>query len=78
MINIRAINLNVRLLFACYCLVLSAQTMSATGFKIITLQQRFVEDILPIVRPLAGYEGAVTGMQNQLMIRTSTEKNGGN
>ena len=48
--------------------------MAVTEFKIITLQHRFVEDILPLIQPLAGNDGAVTGMQNHLIIRASPEK----
>ena len=47
--------------------------MAATEFKIITLQHRFADDLLPIIQPLAGEDGVVTGMQNQLIIRTSPE-----
>ena len=48
--------------------------IAATEFKIIDLQYRFVEDVLPIIQPLAGNDGAVTGMQNHLIIRASPEK----
>lgn len=48
--------------------------IAATEFKIIDLQHRFAEDILPIIQPLAGDDAAVTGMQNHLIIRASPEK----
>jgi len=48
--------------------------MAATAFKIITLQHHFAEDLLPAIQPLVGSEGVVTGMQYQLIIRTSPEK----
>jgi hypothetical protein len=48
--------------------------IAATEFKIIDLQYRFAEDILPIIQPLAGNDGAVTGMQNHLIVRASPEK----
>lgn len=54
--------------------ILSLNAIAATDFKIITLQHRFVEDILPTIQPLAGSEGVITGMQNQLIIRASPEK----
>jgi len=44
---------------------------AATEFKIITLQHRFAEEILPAIRPLVGDEGTATAMQNNLIIRTS-------
>ena len=51
------------------CLIWSAS--AATEFKIITLQHRFAEEILPIIRPIVGDEGTATAMQNNLIIRTS-------
>jgi type II secretory pathway component GspD/PulD (secretin) len=44
---------------------------AATEFKIITLQHRFAEDILPAILPLIGNEGTASAMQNNLIIRTS-------
>lgn len=44
---------------------------AATEFKIITLQHRFAEEILPAIRPLVGNEGTASAMQNNLIIRTS-------
>ena len=41
--------------------------------EIIELKGRQVEEIIPIIRPLVGEDGAVTGMNNQLIIRTSEE-----
>ena len=54
-------------------MLFSVTAMAATEFKIITLQHRFADDLLPIIQPLAGEDGVVTGMQNQLIIRTSPE-----
>ncbi|HNZ57041.1 MAG TPA: secretin N-terminal domain-containing protein, partial [Methylophilaceae bacterium] len=52
----------------------TATTMAVTEFKIITLQHRFAEDLLPMIQPLAGEDGVVTGMQNQLIIRAQSER----
>jgi hypothetical protein len=52
----------------------SLNTLAATDFKIIDLQHRFAEDILPIIQPLVGSDGTATGMQNHLIIRASPEK----
>lgn len=52
----------------------SLTALAATEFKIIDLQHRFVEDVLPIIQPLVGNDGAATGMQNHLIIRASPEK----
>lgn len=57
-----------------FVISLSLNAWAVTDFKIITLQHRFVEDILPIIQPLAGDDGAITGMQNHLIIRASPEK----
>ncbi|HEY9277442.1 MAG TPA: secretin N-terminal domain-containing protein [Methylotenera sp.] len=51
------------------CLTWSAN--AATEFKIITLQHRFAEEILPVIRPLVGDNGTVSAMQNNLIIRTN-------
>lgn len=39
--------------------------------EVITLQHRNVEEILPIVRPLLDKDGVASGMNNQLILRTS-------
>ena len=62
-----------RLVLACCYLMFSLQVIAAMEFKIITLQHRFAEDILPTIRPLVGSEGAATGIQNQLIIRANPE-----
>lgn len=59
------------------CTLLLATHMglsAATEFKIITLQYRFAEDLVPIIQPLVGADGSVTGIQNQLLIRTRSDK----
>lgn len=53
------------------CCALTAHAV--TEFKIITLQHRFADDILYLIQPLAGGEGAVTGMQNHIIVRASPE-----
>lgn len=53
----------------CFCL----QTLAAAQFKIVTLQHRFAEDILPTVQPLLTGDGTISGVQNHLIIRTSAE-----
>ena len=39
--------------------------------EVITLQHRSAEEILPIVRPLLDRDGVASGMNNQLILRTS-------
>lgn len=56
-------------LLICVCLFLPAY--AETEFKIITLQHRFAEEVLPVIKPLVGDDGMATAMQNNLIIRTS-------
>lgn len=53
-------------------LAVSMQLNAATELKIITLQHRFAEDIVLAIEPLVGYDGSVTAIQNQLIIRTQS------
>lgn len=55
------------------CLCLSLAAMAASDFKIITLQYRFAEDILPTIQPLLTQDGTVSAMQNHLIIRTNAK-----
>ncbi|HEY0268005.1 MAG TPA: secretin N-terminal domain-containing protein [Methyloradius sp.] len=43
-------------------------------FKIITLQHRFASDIIPTIQPMVGEDGNVSGIDNQLLVRTSPER----
>lgn len=43
-------------------------------FKIITLQHRMAQDILPMISTLVGNHGVATGIDNQLIIRTDAER----
>ena len=42
--------------------------------EVITLSYHTAEQIIPLIQPLVGKDGAVTGMQNRLIIRTSAAK----
>ena len=42
--------------------------------EIITLESRPVDEVVPLVKPFVGPEGAVSGMNDQLFIRTSPER----
>jgi hypothetical protein len=44
---------------------------SAATVEIITLKYRTAEEIIPILRPFVGREGTISGMQNQLIVRTN-------
>lgn len=52
----------------------SFSAFAETEFKIITLQHRFANDLLPIIEPMVGAEGTATGMDNQLILRASPER----
>ena len=56
-----------------YTLHFSLTSLAASEFKIITLQHRLAEQLLPIIQPLAGEGGVVTGLQNQLIIRADSQ-----
>jgi hypothetical protein len=62
-------------IYGCLIFILSLcltwHASAATEFKIFTLQHRFAEDILPMIRPLIGNEGTASAMQNNLIIRTT-------
>lgn len=62
-------------LIACLCwlLQLPLNALAATEFKIIDLQHRFAEDILPMIQPLVDSDGAVTGMQSHLIVRANPD-----
>jgi hypothetical protein len=42
--------------------------------EVIELQSTLLEDVLPVVRPLAGEDGTVTGMGNNLVIMASPDR----
>lgn len=53
--------------------LLLVATLAAADYplQIIELKSRPVEEVIPIIKPFVGEDGAVTGMRNQLIIRTS-------
>jgi type II secretory pathway component GspD/PulD (secretin) len=54
-------------------LVAQTEAQAQTELKIITLQHRFPQDILPAVQPLVGDDGSVSAVQNFLIVRTGPE-----
>jgi type II secretory pathway component GspD/PulD (secretin) len=46
----------------------------AQDLKIITLQHRFGQDLLPVIQPLVGSDGTASAVDNHLMIRTTPER----
>ena len=39
--------------------------------EVITLKYRTAEQVIPVLKPLLGKDGTLSGMQNQLIVRTS-------
>lgn len=55
-----------------FALLLHVGVVSAQErVEVITLSYRTAEQMIPLIQPLVGKDGAVTGMQNKLIIRTS-------
>ncbi|HEC16191.1 MAG TPA: hypothetical protein ENI99_06410 [Sedimenticola sp.] len=48
--------------------------MADDPLEIIRLKGRTADEIIPLIRPFAGPDGAITGTGNQLIIRTSPER----
>jgi hypothetical protein len=75
-----AVNLNmstkIRLILRLMCLFLllpaSLQALAQAGVvEVISLKYRTAEQVMPLLRPLLDKSGSMTGMQNQLIVRTS-------
>lgn len=63
-----------RLLLILGLALLSVSALAVTEFKIITLQHRFANDILPSITPMVGIDGTATGIDNQLILRAQPER----
>lgn len=63
-------------LLACMLLnpVATGYLAAADQFKIITLQYRFAQDILPMIEPMAGPSGNVRAIDNHLFVSTSPDR----
>lgn len=69
----KAYTLLLGLITGVTCLCLSLATAAAAEFKIITLQYRLAEDVLPAIQPLLTQDGTISTMQNHLIIRTNAQ-----
>lgn len=56
------------------CLLVGSVQAAGLDFKMITLQHRFPQDILPAVQQLAGPEGTVTAIDQHLVVRATAER----
>ena len=54
--------------------VFAESAFAETDFKIITLQHMFANDLLPIITPIVGEDGAASGLNNQLIIRANRKR----
>ncbi len=61
-------------LFIIICSLLSPHIQAETELKIITLQHRFADDLLPTITPMVGEDGTATGLRNQLILRASPDR----
>lgn len=52
----------------------SLSAFAQEKIEVITLNYRNAAEILPLIQPLVGKDGAVTGLQNRLVIRASAQK----
>lgn len=52
----------------------AAAALAQERVEVIVLKYRTAEQVIPILQPLVGTEGAVTGMQNKLIVRASPER----
>ncbi len=57
-------------LFLLLCTHLTAFAQSGV-VEVITLKYRTAEQVMPLLRPMLDRDGSMTGMQNQLIVRTS-------
>lgn len=57
------------------CVVLwSSLALAQERVEVITLNYRTAAEMIPLIQPLVGGDGAVTGMQNKLIVRASAER----
>ena len=61
------------LIHACTLLLIGylPAAMAQLQVEVIPLQNRTLEQVIPIIQPLVGEGGAVTGMNNQLIVKTT-------
>ena len=62
------------LLLACCFLLLLPAARAQQVVEVITLGYRQAEEVIPIVRPLLAPGGTVTGINNRLVVKTTSPK----
>jgi type II secretory pathway component GspD/PulD (secretin) len=63
----------IKLFFLLALVGISTSAKTEEVFKIFTLQHRFAQDLIPHIEPLIGTTGTVSGINNQLIVRTQAE-----
>lgn len=64
----------IKMLFLMLLWGCSLSAFAQEKIEVITLNYRTAEQVIPLIQPLVGKDGAVTGLQNRLVIRTSADK----
>ncbi len=63
----------IRMLAVLVLLGCSPSIFAQEKIEVITLNYRSAEQMLPLIQPMLGKDGAVTGLQNHLVIRTNAQ-----
>lgn len=63
-----------QVVWALFFWVFAAAAFAQERVEVIVLKYRSAGEVIPIVQPLVGADGAVTGMQNKLIVRASAER----
>ncbi len=60
----------------CFILLLALLSLPATAdeMQIFELKGATTQELIPLIKPFVGPDGTVTGMHNQLIVRTSAER----
>lgn len=66
--------MNSRLALLLILLLSCHSALAEYVLEVIELKGRTAEEVIPMIRPFAGPEGTVTGMGNQIIIRTTPER----
>ena len=59
--------------FTCFALGLQSAIAADMSLEMISLQHRNVDEIIPIIQPMVPQGGTVTGMNGQLIVKTTPE-----
>jgi type II secretory pathway component GspD/PulD (secretin) len=68
------LNIKQRWLVLLFLLVSSAGIFAQdTGLAVITLSHRSADELIPVIKPLLADQGTVTGLDNQIIVKTTKE-----